>query len=163
MSSISSATGEPWRSERFISDSIFSITYQRLYKPVSASRADTSASTRFFMIRSIFSRCSCATRASSSVMRFTSAGIDSGVLDPSSSAIRTIHRSSENDRRSIGETSFSVCAFLERTDLMPLLDAETVHAGADLVAAVHSRVAGRQGIEVRTVAAAEVADAHVAV
>src|SRR5437879_3369187 len=46
---------------------------------------------------------------------------------------------------------------------LPMFDAEAVHPCSDLVAALHFGVLGRQRIEVRAVAAAEVADADRAV
>src|SRR4051794_22489059 len=46
---------------------------------------------------------------------------------------------------------------------LSVLDAEAVHAGPNLVAALHFGVLGRERVEVRAVAAAEVADANRAV
>src|SRR5213592_149937 len=49
------------------------------------------------------------------------------------------------------------------SQLRSLLDPKPVDAGTNLIAAVHLRVARRKGVEVCAVAAAEVADADVAV
>src|ERR1051326_3575898 len=200
MSIISTATGEPWRSERFISLSIFSMTYQRLYSPVSESRAETSDRMRLRIKRSMFSCCIVRKRCSRS--RYFAS--DSAAPRTTSSTAATICRSlplsgapartpspgaattviaSSATASSTSESGLSITVDrgrrmrsassairvvirhslgLER-GLYAMLDAEAVHARADLVAAVHLRIFRRQRIQECAVPAAEVADADRAV
>src|SRR5258708_2108436 len=110
MSSMISDTGERRRSERVISLSIFSTTYQRLDRPGHAAPLDRTR------------------------------GVCGDGAEPSSSDYGNHPRARST-----------------------VFDAETVYARSDFVAALHFRVLGRQRIEVRAVAAAEVADADRAV
>src|SRR4051794_39817099 len=200
MSIISTATGEPWRSERFISLSIFSITYQRLYRPVSESRAETSERIRLRISRSMFSDCmvrkrcsrsryfasdSCAPRTRSSTAaticrspplsgapaRTPRPGAATTVTASSATASSTSDSGfsiTEDRGRRMRSASSAIRIVIRHSlglerGLYAMLDAEAVHAGADLVAAVDLRILRRQRVEEGAVPAAEVADADRAV